>query len=162
MSTFGFRLRFNTPAGRTFKGAQRQLRIRLPLGEGKVHLSKIKRPRKNRFGLPESYAFLGRGFPTEESAFECGTRLKKAISILMAKRRLGINVGKDKATSATNTAMKDMMKEKHGVQLRDDIHGLDVYSDDPPVTRFSLSGTVTVSYEIKDFQISLANLFASE
>jgi hypothetical protein len=125
-------------------------------------LSKIKQPRKNRFGSPVGYAFLGKGFPTKESAFECGTRLKQAISILMAKRRLGINVGKDRATSASDIAMKDMLKEKHGVQLRDDIHGLDVYSEDPPVTRFSLFATATVSHEIKDFQVPLTNLYASE
>jgi hypothetical protein len=162
MSTFGFRLRFHVPPGNAFKGAQRRLRIHIHIPDGRVYLSKVKRHKKNSFGLPLVYAFIGAEFSTKELALVCGQKLKQALSILMAERGIGVNVGKDRATSSTNNEIKEMMKEKHGVQLRDDIHGLDVYREDPPVRRIDLFMRGTVSGETTNFQQRLAQLYSAE
>jgi hypothetical protein len=85
-----------------------------------------------------------RDFESEQEAREFGRRLKGASELSSAMARLGINVGVDKPTSGFGKAVKDAMYHKEGIVLRDNVHGVDVFLDEPNVRIASFGATGTV------------------
>ncbi|MEM7227017.1 MAG: hypothetical protein AAF495_28880 [Pseudomonadota bacterium] len=86
-----------------------------------------------------------RQFPDKASAVSFGEKLKIAVSLASALRRFGVDTGEDRATSMIGKTVKDEIKEKFGVTLRNDVHGLDVFEDDDHVRFHSMSASATVS-----------------
>ena len=142
MKTFGFRLRFYLPACREFEGLRTKRRMHLETGSARVYLRRIARRRK-KAGDPNEFIFFGEKFSTLESAQDFGIRLRLALVIFCAREGIGLNVGKDKATSMIGQHFRDMLNQKFNVQIRNDIHGLDVYCEYPPVKLFQTSATVS-------------------
>ena len=85
-----------------------------------------------------------RGFTSEYEAQEFGGKLKTSSELSSVIARLGINAGTDKPTSGFGKSIKDRVREQHGIVLRDNVHGVDVFADDPNVRISSFSGTGTV------------------
>lgn len=85
-----------------------------------------------------------RGFASEEEATDFARRLKAASEFSSVIARLGINAGVDKPTSGFGKAIRDAAFEKEGISLRDNVHGVDVFLDQPNVRigHFSAVGTV--------------------
>jgi hypothetical protein len=85
-----------------------------------------------------------RGFETEQEAKEFARQLRAACELSSAAARLGIDAGVDRMTSGFGSTVKDHAREQYGIQLRDDIHGVDVFQDDPNVRIgvFTASGRV--------------------
>ena len=84
------------------------------------------------------------GFSSEEEAFIQGSNVKKSLLISGPLLGIGIDAGKDLASSRMSTGMKNSMFEKTGVKIIEDVHGLSVYSEEHPtrVLSFSSSGIV--------------------
>ena len=156
--TYGFRLKFHLPAGRIFKGVHPRRRIFLDNIVGRVYLVKLPQPKRHRFGVPTRHALVGKGFKTHEAALACGQRLKGAIALFAAERRLGLDAGNDKSTSSFSQAIKDAIAAQHGCQPREDVHGLDVYVEQPPVTRLAVEGYGSSSYVIEDYENRLRDI----
>ena len=152
LPTYGFRLKFYLPAGRSFKGVHPQRRICLGNIVGRVHLVKLPQPKRHRFGAPTRHALVGKGFKTHETALDCGRRLKRVMALLAAERQLGLDAGNDKSTASSSQAIKDAIATQHECQLRDDVHGLDVYVEQPPVTRFAFEGYGSGAHIIEDYE----------
>lgn len=87
------------------------------------------------------------GIPSEAEAREQGQRAKDALvwAGLCCKR--GVNVGKDRVTSSVAKHVRERVFESTGVQIRSDVHGLDVFDESVPtsIPVISLTGTVSSS-----------------
>ncbi|MEA3065667.1 MAG: hypothetical protein QOJ27_2119, partial [Sphingomonadales bacterium] len=68
-----------------------------------------------------------RGLPSEEAARKMGERLRRALIVRSAVRRTGLNLGEDRPTSQLADSIKNELKEVHGVSIRDNVLGLDVF-----------------------------------
>jgi hypothetical protein len=161
-TTYGFRLTFHLPAGRSFAGSARgKRRMRFSSFAGRVYLKKLPRPKRNRFGARVKYLVIGERFASQEAALDCGRRFKLALSLLAAERQFGVDAGRDAATSSFSHEIKEAIARSQGVQLHDDIHGLDVYCEQPRVTRFSVEAYGSSSYVIDDYEDRLGEFFAA-
>lgn len=85
-----------------------------------------------------------RCLPSEEEARSFGKGLRTAVELASVSTRLGVDVGRDLATSGLGQHVKEHILRETGAVVRDNIHGLDVLEDDPRVVYFAMSGTATV------------------
>jgi hypothetical protein len=99
-----------------------------------------------------------RGFESLEPAREFGRRLKSATEMSSVISRLGVNTGVDLPTSGLGPSVKTILEEQ-GVLSRDNVHGLDVFEDDPRVRFFHMSMTGTVHSAPDPFLGELSTLF---
>ena len=100
-----------------------------------------------------------RGFGGEAEAVDFGHRLRAAIELSSVATRLGVDAGRDLPTSALASFVKDAIEKKTGALIRDNIHGVDVFVDDPNVTIFGISGTDTVLANHEPFLPLLGELY---
>lgn len=85
-----------------------------------------------------------RGFIGDADARDFGRNLQMALHLASAVTRLGLDPGQDLPTSVLAQHIKSHIAETTGVSIRDNIHGLDVFVDDPNVTIFGIQGTGVV------------------
>lgn len=100
-----------------------------------------------------------RGFPTEEGARVFGHNLRAAIEVSSVSTRLGVDAGRDLPTSALAQEFKEHLRGQTGAVVRDNVHGLDVFEDDPNVVIFTLSATATVRAQGDPFLFFASELF---
>jgi hypothetical protein len=82
------------------------------------------------------------GFCSAEDAFSFGEQVKESVLCFGTKFRMGIDIGKDKATSFLGKVIKDEILKTRGVRIIDDVHGISVHDEEYPVSCGSCSGTV--------------------
>ena len=100
-----------------------------------------------------------KGFKLENDARDFAKKLKAATEISSVATRLGINSGIDVRTLAFGQFIKDRNRE-HGITIRDDIHGVDVFPDDPKVRiPYADQPTVSLPAEPNPFLSDLTTLF---
>ena len=157
-ASYGFRLKFHLPSGRTFARVHPTHRLKLNVIQGKVYLVRLPQQKRNRFGARARYAIIGKGFLTDAAAQEIGERVQLALSLIAAERRIGLDSQHRRGASFAQ-AIKDTFARKHGKQLRDDVHGLDVYAEDRPVTRITVEAYASVMRKIEDYENRLATFF---
>jgi hypothetical protein len=89
-----------------------------------------------------------RGFASEDEARHFGNRLKTALDVAAIGSRLGVDTGRNLATSSLAQSIRESVAEQ-GVDLRNNVHGLDVFVDRPSTRIFDISakGTVHVAPE---------------
>lgn len=85
-----------------------------------------------------------RGFAGEDDARNFGRNLQMALHLASAVTRLGLDPGQDIPTTALAQHIKLQIAESSGAKIRDNVHGLDVFVDDPNVTIFSFQGAGVV------------------
>jgi hypothetical protein len=87
------------------------------------------------------------GFECQEQAEAFARKLKSACEVSSVAARLGIDSGTDLPTSGFGKLVKDRVREQSGLILRDNVHGLDVFLDEPNVriAHFSATGIVRAS-----------------
>jgi hypothetical protein len=85
-----------------------------------------------------------RGFESGHDAEDFARKLKASTEFSSAITRLGINAGVDKCTGGFSKVVKDNIREKHNVLIRDNVHGIDVFPDDPNTRIVEISATGTV------------------
>lgn len=73
-----------------------------------------------------------RGFGSEAEALEFGGRLKKALEISSVASRVGVDAGQNLPMAYAGRALKEALA-KDGISVRNNIHGLNVFQDDPKV-----------------------------
>lgn len=81
---------------------------------------------------------------TAFTARDFGHGLRSAIELASVSTPLGIDAGRDLATSGLARAVKDQIAKETETLARDNVHGLDVFEDDPNVRVFNLNATGTV------------------
>ena len=99
-----------------------------------------------------------RGFASENEARDFGHRLRSAIELASVSTRLGIDAGRDLPTAGLGRAVKEQLAKETGTLARDNVHGLDVFEDNPNVRIFNLSATGTVHASPDPFLPMVAEL----
>jgi hypothetical protein len=79
------------------------------------------------------------GFLDEVAARDFGHRLRAALELSSVATRLGIDAGRDIATSGLGRSVKEQIAKETGALVRDNVHGLDVFEDGPNVPFFRLT-----------------------
>jgi hypothetical protein len=85
-----------------------------------------------------------RGFASQDEAREFGRKLKAALEVSAVAARVGVDAGRDLATSALGRTVRDEILQKTGSDVRPNIHGLDVFPDDANTRIINMSATGTV------------------
>lgn len=85
-----------------------------------------------------------RGFKSEHDARDFAERLKLSAELASVSCRLGIDAGINIATSGLGAAFKSHLEQTTGAVIRSNVHGIDVFPDDPNVTIFSFHGEASV------------------
>ena len=81
-----------------------------------------------------------RGFATEDEARQFGQKLKTALEVSSVAARVGVDTGRNLATSGLGKLVKDALAQQ-GARVRDNIHGLDVFPDYPNTGIFNMNAT---------------------
>jgi len=108
----------------------------------------------------EWLVFNARGLPSEADARAFGNKLRAALELSSVCARVGIDAGRDLPTSGLAAHVKQKVRETTGELIRDNVHGLDVFPDDPSVRIFSMSGTASVLAPPDPFLIDLSSWHA--
>lgn len=104
---------------------------------------------------------IARGFASEDEAREFGTKLRTALEISAIAARVGVDAGRDLATSGLGRSVREKILKKTGADVRSNVHGLDVFPDDPNTRIFSMTGTGTVLASPDPFLSDLDGLHKS-
>jgi hypothetical protein len=88
-------------------------------------------------------------------------RLKTAAQISSVASRQGIDTGIDRSTSSFSQQIKDALFKEHGAVVKDNVHGVTVFPDDPRVTFMTFSGAGTVLRAPDPFLRDLGALMGS-
>jgi len=137
MTTYGFRLRSLLPKGRLFTDDFEPSDLKLhpsdPATTIRVIEAKSIKDAENIKSIKdaENITIKGTGFPSEVEASQSGQRLKKALRIVGASLKIGIDVGKDQAKEVAGKSFVDSARQIRQ-NLIDDIHGLCVYEENLP------------------------------
>ena len=100
-----------------------------------------------------------RGFATEQEAADFGRALKIATELSSTVARVGIDSGLDLPTLSFAQEMKDALRALDDVILRDNIHGLDIYVDDPRVTYKVLNIEASATHSPEPFLSGIDHVF---
>jgi hypothetical protein len=148
MPTFGFRLQFWTSTAQSMDTENESIVLKLPETERTIKLLPASKDSNNNWC---NLIIQGSGYGSEDEAFKEGERIKNCILLSGPTLRMGFDIGKDKPRLQFAKAIKEEYKEKFGVQIIDDVHGLIVYSEDVPVAAISANITGIVSVPIRGF-----------
>jgi hypothetical protein len=85
-----------------------------------------------------------RGFADDADARTFGRNLQTSLHLASAVTRLGLDPGIDLPTSGLSDQIKKKITDETGVKVRDNVHGLDIFIDDPNVRVFSIQATGTI------------------
>lgn len=155
---FAFRLRFRT--AKPFTSDEERLTV--PADEHGPEFSVAATPEGP---LREAKWLSVRlsGFDSAEAACKHALDLKDRLLLLGIIRSMGFDFGHDKITSALFSAFRRQLEETSGQSIRDNVHGLDVFEDDPERdTRFfTINATVTVSEPPAQFVASFQRIRAA-
>jgi hypothetical protein len=100
-----------------------------------------------------------RGIESESEALEFARRLRATTEFSSAIARLGINSGVDKPTSGFGQIVRDKLKAEHGIELRDNVHGIDIFTDHPNIRIGHFSATGTIRSTADPFLADIDNLY---
>lgn len=99
-----------------------------------------------------------RGFGSEEEARKFAEVLKTACEVSSVASRLGVDSGIDLPTSGFGELVKRYVREQSGITLKGNVHGVDVFPDDPNIRIGHISVTGTVRAAPDPFLADLSQL----
>lgn len=157
MLTYGFRARFRLPSDTVIQEDSKEIELMcLPDGRAlMLHtISLIKIADTHDLSVRAS------GFRSEQEANMYGQRTKTALMICGVYCGMGIDVGKDKATSGVGKKVKESGKEA-GILLLNDVHGLSVFPEELPVRFVSVSARAVIGGSTEKFKREFCRAFES-
>ncbi|MBA3425952.1 MAG: hypothetical protein H0U04_15735 [Rubrobacter sp.] len=136
MPNYHFRVRFQLPHNRVLDSEEQSLDLHSPTGRGTCVIAAVSGE-----SFRESQWLLikdgGEGFSTEDEAAQAGRHVKNAVMWWGAKERVGIDVGNDATDAIVTQTCIDRYREEQGIRLLNELHGLQVYEEDPKLpTKF--------------------------
>ena len=103
-----------------------------------------------------------KGLGTEEEARKVGEKLKVAVALSSARARLGVDIGNDKATGSVANFIVEAIRDEFHVEVRPNVHGLDVYSEVSPVLVLNINADALVSTKPEPFLSGAWRFFNEE
>jgi hypothetical protein len=99
------------------------------------------------------------GIESEAEAFEFSRKLKASTELFSAMARLGVDAGIDKPTTQPDQTVADALKSRDGIEVRGNVHGVDVFLDRPNVLIPHMSGSGEVRATPDPFLSDINRLF---
>lgn len=99
------------------------------------------------------------GFCSDVEARDFGHRLRAALELSSIATRLGIDTGRDLITSGLSHSVKEQIGKETGTLVRDNVHGLDVFQDDPNVRFFQVNAIGSVLANPNPFLAFLTEIY---
>jgi hypothetical protein len=99
------------------------------------------------------------GFSTEDEAKQFAEKLKAACEVSSVATRLGVDSGVNLPTSGFGELIKKQALEGSGIKIRDNVHGVDVFQDDPNIRIVYINATGTVRASPDPFLADLSDLY---
>ena len=159
MTAYRLRFRFSVYMPGVIESSERQLEF-LVLSSRVVALNDA---RERSISESDRLIFSSGEFGAESEALEFGDKLKTAVLATAVRHRIGVDVGKDKSRGGATRYLKEKVREKCGVQLLNDIHGVMVYPDQPPARIMSVSpGRVYTPLQAADFVQDIVRFLESD
>jgi hypothetical protein len=154
---FGFRLRALV------------LRDRLPATEtnGAIEIPYSRLPtalviEKGSNRRPDHLILRQTGFASEQDAREAGQAAKAALRATGVATDVSMDLGPDLASTGIGQIVKDRIREEFGVELRGDVHGVDVFDEDGPEVRYMrMEAEGSVIANLDDFVETLGRFLES-
>ena len=100
-----------------------------------------------------------KGLESENEAKVFAEKFKISLEVSSAATRLGIDTGIDLPTSGLGGLVKKYFKEQEGIIVRDNIHGVDIFKDEPNIRFSNLKITGTIRKEADIFITGINNFF---
>lgn len=148
MSPYNFRIRFFLEEGKHFKNKE----SKVTFSSSGFSFNLVLKPCDPKSTEDSKELILSGGpFVTEQAAESFGKKVKNALMLTATRLNMGFDLGKDKASGGFSRVVKDSVREKTGISLLDDIHGLCVYDDSVPVKFTSITATLTISSSASRF-----------
>ncbi|WP_166371990.1 HEPN domain-containing protein [Psychromonas sp. SA13A] len=137
----------------------KKYRFKLPSGENAVLVAIDAKT------ISESTRFfiLSGGFYSENDALLAGTTMKNSLLCFAVKCRIGIDLGKNKASCFLGDSIREAQFRESGIRLEPDVHGLSVYSEEHPIS-YVFSPRMNSIRNAKDcslFSNEICSLFSS-
>lgn len=151
LDRFAFRIRFHLSDGDAVNIETEKFEI--PPSGSAPHLILHSLDSK-KISTARRFSISCSGLDSQETASDIGMRVKHALLIAGAQLKMGVDVGKDRATSWVGKVLRDQAME-HGIRLLNDIHGLVVFPDDMPVNFARGSAKVTIGRPPEKFTEAL-------
>lgn len=155
MTTYGFRIRFLLSKGQCINCDSGSLDLNLPKSGASITIRAVG---AKSISDTDNIAIVGIGFTTKAQATECGEKLKRAVLLVGASLRIGIDPGKDQSRGGLGKVVRDMGRHK-GLNIINDIHGLCVYDEDLPVSFCSVKGDVIMGTQADRFAQELTSTY---
>jgi len=153
---FGFRLRALV------------LRDRLPATEkDAIEVPHSERPttlviKQGTSRRPDHLILRQTGFVTEQDAQEAGQAAKAALRATGVATDVSMDLGPDRASTGIGQIVKDKIQEEFDVELRGDVHGVDVFDEEGPEVRYMrIEAEGSVSANLDDFVATLGRFLES-
>lgn len=141
MATYRLRFRFHVSHKGMITGDDKERKFALPNG----HCASLQCLDGDNFSLSTRFAVYSGGYSTELEALEYAQKLKDAVLCFGTKFRIGVDVGKNKASGFLADHVKENIFDQQGIRIIDDIHGICAYSEEYPTSCFSMSATGLVN-----------------
>lgn len=140
--TYAFRLRFRT--AKPFKSDES--RVTVPRDEHGSEFAIAATP-DEPLNAANWLSVRINGFNSAETARERAFKIKDQLLLLGAIRYMGFDFGHDQTTTRIYDPLRSSLEENSGSRLRDNVHGLDVFEEDPEhETRFfSVNARISVT-----------------
>ena len=149
MTTFRARFRFRVHTKLNLSCAEHQLKV-----DGRDVVLSTPRP-TTLINDSEWLHMNARGFASEGEAQLFANRLKAAAEVSSVATRVGIDSGADHVTSGLARHVREHLLATEGADVRDNIHGIDVFRDEPNVRFFDMSANLTALKSPEPFFASL-------
>ena len=85
---------------------------------------------------PDHLILRQAGFDCEQDAREAGQAAKAALRATGVATDVAMDLGPDLASTGIGQIVKDRIREEFGVELRGDVHGVDVFDEAGPEVRY--------------------------
>jgi len=135
-----FRVRFLFRVGKKLNISRNEYRFNV----GKHEVALSTQTSDVAISQSEWLVMNAKGFGSESEARSFANRLKTAAEISSVSARLGIDSGIDLPTAGVGQIAKGRILEQVGLLLRDNVHGVDVFEDDPNVRIFQMNLTASL------------------
>ena len=148
--THSFRLRVNRAARNTI---QTDLpRIDLPSEEAGSQLSICASTPDHSIKTAQHWSLIGKGYQSEDAAFEAGTRFSDVLMVCLAKLRIGVDFG-DRAPKGFVTAYgRRLLEQQAGKRVLNDVHGLMAYPSDPKPSFATMTADGVRGVSVESFE----------
>lgn len=111
---------------------------------------------------PDHLILRQTGFACEQDAQEAGQAAKAALRATGVATDVSMNLGPDLASTGIGQIVKDKIHKEFGVELRGDVHGVDVFDEEGPEVKYMrMEAEGSVIANLDDFVETLGTFLKS-